>query len=121
MKNETALNVHKRIKEVRTALKMTQVRFSKAISISKGHIASIELAKRSVNDRHIKLVCATFGVNEDWMRSGKGEMFGKEAASKKYKKLQALFQQLGPIYQDHLLKHLNLLLDLQAENERKPE
>jgi hypothetical protein len=42
-------------------------------------------------------------------------MFGEAPGGEKIKKLETLFKQLCPKYQDHLLKHLNLLLELQDD------
>ena len=38
----------------------------------------IKLGDRKVQDRHIKTICSIFNVNEDWFRTGKGEMFNKK-------------------------------------------
>ncbi|MDR1932064.1 MAG: helix-turn-helix transcriptional regulator [Spirochaetales bacterium] len=120
MKNEAGSAMHDRIKKMRIALKLTQAQFAKAVAISKSYIGAIELAERPVNDRLVKLVCSTFGANEEWLRSGKGNMFGaQEEQNEKYKKLLVLFQQLCPRFQDHLIKHLNLLLELQDASEEK--
>lgn len=69
------MDINKRIKELRQELGLSQPIFAQRISISNGYIAAIELGNRRVNDRIIKLVCSEFNVNEDWLRTGEGEMF----------------------------------------------
>lgn len=72
------MSVNQRIKQVRQALNLSQAKFAKEISISNGYIAGIELEKRNVNDRLIKLVCITFNVSEHWLRTGNGDMFEEQ-------------------------------------------
>ena len=72
------MSVNLRIKQVRQALNLSQAKFAKEISISNGYIAGIELEKRNVNDRLIKLVCITFNVSEHWLRTGNGDMFEEQ-------------------------------------------
>ncbi len=63
---------------------MSQAKFAKALSMSNGYIAGIELEHNKVNDRIVKLICFTFHVNEEWLRTGEGTDTGtraKKAAS----------------------------------------
>ena len=64
------MSINERIKELRHKLNLSQAKFAKAISISNGYIASIELGNRAVNDRIIKLICVTFNVQEEWLKTG---------------------------------------------------
>ncbi len=38
-------------------------------------MSKIETGQVSVNETNIKLICKTYNVNEEWLRTGKGEMF----------------------------------------------
>ena len=51
---------------MRQVLNLSQAKFAKEITISNGFIAGIELEKRNVKDRLIKLVCITFNVSEHY-------------------------------------------------------
>lgn len=64
------MTVNERIKLLRQELNLSQAKFAKAISISNGYIAGIELGNRSVNDRIIKLISTEFNVREEWLRDG---------------------------------------------------
>jgi transcriptional regulator with XRE-family HTH domain len=103
--------VNGRITLLRHSLKLTQIEFAKKILISNGFIAGIELGKRKVNDRLIRLIKITFGVNETWLRTGEGPLFEKEKTPD-YKISDALelFKKLSPPLQDIVLEHLNKLL-----------
>ncbi|MDR1142905.1 MAG: helix-turn-helix domain-containing protein [Spirochaetaceae bacterium] len=101
-----------RIVLLRHALKLTQVEFSKKIMISNGMIAAIELGKRKVNDRLLRLIKITFGANEHWLRTGEGPMLEQDRTPD-YKISEALeaFQKLSPPLQDLVLEHLYKLLE----------
>jgi transcriptional regulator with XRE-family HTH domain len=112
MKSTIATTVNRRIKQVREALSLSQMKFSKVISLSSGYLAGVEVEKRKVNDRIIKLICASFGVNEKWLRNGEGEMFSIDP-DKEFTKLVSLYKELHPKYQDYILKQIDLLLAIQ--------
>jgi transcriptional regulator with XRE-family HTH domain len=115
MKTTIAKTVNRRIKQIREALNLSQMKFSKVISLSSGYLAGVEVEKRKVNDRIIKLICASFGVNEKWLRNGEGEMFYHDP-DKEFTKLIALYKELSPQYQDYVLKQIDLLLTIQDNN-----
>jgi transcriptional regulator with XRE-family HTH domain len=114
---DTAIN--RRLRLLRHTLKLTQVEFAKKILVSNGFIAGIELGKRKVNDRLIRLIKMTFGTSEDWLRTGEGPMFEKDKSSD-YKIFEALeaFKKLNPLLQDLILEHLHKLLEYE-ENTKK--
>jgi transcriptional regulator with XRE-family HTH domain len=112
MKSTIETTVNRRIKQVREALNLSQMKFSKVISLSSGYLAGVEVEKRKVNDRIVKLICASFSVNEKWLRNGEGEMFSKDP-DLEFTKLVSLYKELNPQYQEYILKQIDLLLDMQ--------
>ena len=108
------MSVNKRIKQLRTALKLTQTSFAKAIHISNGYIADMELSNRKVNDRIIHLISLTFGVNETWLKNGTGNMFFTTSAEK-LQRMIALFNQLSPKLQDYVMVQIEQLLAVMEE------
>lgn len=65
-----------RIKYLRKdVLKMTQDDFSSRIGLSRNFIAQIETGAKTPSDRTVNDICREFNVNEEWIRTGKGEMF----------------------------------------------
>lgn len=65
-----------RIKYLRKdVLKMTQDDFSSRIGLSRNFIAQIETGAKTPSDRTVNDICREFNVNEEWLRTGKGEMF----------------------------------------------
>ncbi len=64
-----------RLKVIRTELSLTQVNFAKKIGMSQSGYAQVEKGNKNITERLIKSVCMAFNVNEEWFRTGKGEMF----------------------------------------------
>jgi transcriptional regulator with XRE-family HTH domain len=104
-----------RIALLRHSLNLTQVEFAEKILISNGMIASIELGKRKINERLLRLIKITFGANENWLRGGEGPMFQKDVPPD-YKISEALeiFKKLSPFFQDMILEQLRKLLEYEA-------
>ena len=64
-----------RIKKIRTALNLNQTDFGKKIGVKQTTIAGYENGVRQPLDTVIASICRVFSVNEEWLRTGKGEMF----------------------------------------------
>jgi len=65
-----------RLTELRKNLdNMKQGEFAKRISTTQGHVSDIENGRKDLSERTIKLICSEFNVNENWLRTGEGEMF----------------------------------------------
>ncbi len=103
------MTVNERIRQVRHNLQLPQAKFAQAISISNGYIANIELGKRRVNERIIKLICASYDVSEAWLKTGNGAMFYRVPGDRLEKVLN-LFKELTPSFQDYVLQQLDQLL-----------
>jgi len=101
--------INRRIKELRKKLGLNQRDFCKMLALSEGYISGIEVNLRKVNDRIIKLIIAEFGVNEEWLRCGNGEMFIAEKSDVKAARIASLFDDLPPHYQDVVLGTIELL------------
>ena len=102
-----------RIREIRTAVGLSQVKFSSIVALSNGYIAGIETGRIPVNERLIKLVCSSFNVNETWLRYGEGEMFLEAIPEDgRFRNLVSVVRGLPPKYQDFLFGVLDMLLKL---------
>lgn len=64
-----------RIKEIRKAKKLTQRAYADKLNVSKSTIEAIEYGRREATDRIIADICREFNVNEEWLRTGEGDMF----------------------------------------------
>ncbi|MCQ4637172.1 helix-turn-helix transcriptional regulator [Anaerovorax odorimutans] len=63
------------IKLLRKKLGLTQQEFANRLNIKRGTIANYEIGRNEPIDAVISLICKEFNVNEEWFRTGKGEMF----------------------------------------------
>lgn len=105
--------LNKRIREIRTTLGLSQVKFSSILALSSGYTAGVETGRIPVNERLIKLVCSSFNVNEAWLRYGEGEMFSETMpGDERFKNLVNLVRGLPPKYQDFLFNVLDMLLKM---------
>ncbi|MCL2722321.1 MAG: helix-turn-helix transcriptional regulator [Treponema sp.] len=102
-------SINQRIKELREKLGLNQRDFSKLLALSGGYIAGVEVNLRKVNDRLIKLIISQFGVNEDWLRIGKGEIFTKKKTDEKAVRILSLYNDLPPHFQDVVIGTIELL------------
>jgi transcriptional regulator with XRE-family HTH domain/Asp-tRNA(Asn)/Glu-tRNA(Gln) amidotransferase C subunit len=60
-----------RIKSIRQECHLSQKNFGLRINITHGHLSAIEKNKVKPSERLIKLICLNFGINEEWLRTGK--------------------------------------------------
>lgn len=68
--------MNERLKEIRLALDMNQEDFGKLLGITKSGVSDIESGRRKVTDQHIiMLKSQKHHLNEDWLRTGVGNMF----------------------------------------------
>lgn len=70
-----ALILRERLLFLRKNLELNQENFGKRIEMSKASISALEKGMREITDRTVKLICSEYNVNEEWLRTGIGEMF----------------------------------------------
>lgn len=66
-----------RIRELRKALGLTQQEFADRIGIKRNTVANYETGRNDPVDSVCALIVREFNVNEEWLRTGAGEMFIK--------------------------------------------
>jgi len=75
------LNAGERIFLVRKNLNMTMEKFGERIGITRAAISNIEKGNRSVTDQVAKAILREYGVSENWLKTGEGEMFEPRSRS----------------------------------------
>lgn len=127
------MNINERVRLVRKSLKMNQKEFGEKIIASQNYLSNIEIGQREVTEKIIKLICFEFNVNEEWLRTGKGEMFIQhttfsldEYAQQKHLTELELniikrYMELDPHVREELLKMFNNHLEITATTEEDPE
>ncbi|WP_313757066.1 helix-turn-helix transcriptional regulator [Tissierella sp.] len=85
--------INNRLKKLREFLELTQEEFGERINIkSRAHISALEKGTRNITDRIVNDICREFGVNEEWLRFGIGEMRSNETSF-----IEAIVESLGNI------------------------
>lgn len=112
------METYKRIIELRRVLNLTQSVFAEKICISKGYIANIETGTKRVNDRIVRLIGTTFGVNERWLLSGEGPMF-QSAENHKVSEIVRIFKELNPFFQDYFLNQLEQIYEYEKKRDNR--
>jgi len=67
-----------RIKQLRLKYGLTQEEFADAIGVKQNTVASYESGRITPSPSVVSLICREFNVNEDWIRSGQGDMFAEK-------------------------------------------
>lgn len=80
--------MNERMKELRKAMGKSQEEFGKILGITKSGVSDIESGRRNVTEQHI-IMLRNENVNEDWLRTGNGEMFIPETKDKQISKMLA--------------------------------
>lgn len=124
--------LNERIKMVRKALDLTQQEFAERIGMKRNSIALIENG-RSTSDQTIFAICREFDVNEEWLRTGVGEMFNPaprsalDALAKEYNLSPAArvmvekFARLKPEIQEAIFGYIQEVAAAFQDNTSKPE
>lgn len=89
-----------RIKLLRKELELTQKDFANRILVTPSYLSRVENGTEILSDKVIKLIAYEFGVNEEWILSGIGEMLtetyenDRETSSKDATKMMLKIMQL---------------------------
>lgn len=64
-----------RIRTIRKNAGMTQQQFAERLGISRNTVATYETSSRISIDAVIVSICREFGVREEWLRTGQGDIY----------------------------------------------
>nr|DAH17732.1 MAG TPA: hypothetical protein [Caudoviricetes sp.] len=70
--------MNERIKNLRKSLGLTQLEFGEQVGVKANTIGNYEIGLRTPSDAVIRAICREFNVNENWLRTGEGEMFNPQ-------------------------------------------
>ena len=82
--------MNERVKELRKALGLTLEKFGDRVGVTKQTVSRIENGVNNVTDQMFKSIVREFNVNEQWLRTGEGEMF---AAASTHDQVEHIVQQ----------------------------
>jgi transcriptional regulator with XRE-family HTH domain len=107
--------LNERIKELRSALKLSQRQFAKRILVSQTLVNEIEVGKYKVNLRTIHFIASQLNVNIDWLKKGTGDMFLETPPDARLEHIIDIFHRLDKPLQDYLLAQSKELVKVQKE------
>ena len=102
----------KRVRELRKALNLSGEKFGEQIGIKRNTLSQIETGKNNLTEQLLKSICREFNVNEDWLRTGNGDMFFSSPYEKEFTEV---FSNLAPATQQYLLLMAKELLNTQEK------
>jgi len=109
---EIKKEVNDRVKHLRNVLDLTQAVFAKRIAISTSYLAGIEVGEKRVNERVMRLITHEYGVNEQWLKTGTGDIFNK-GLDVSLAKMTAIFKSLSPGFQACAVEQIDTLSSLE--------
>ena len=73
--------MNERIKYLRKELlHLSMEEFGEGIHISKAAVSRAEAGLNGISDQTVDLICREYGVREEWLRDGTGDVFVKKSA-----------------------------------------
>lgn len=84
-----------RVKQIRKEKKLTLERFGEKVGVTKQTISRIENGINALTEQMILSICREFNVNEEWLRTGEGEMFSEMPAEDEYFKAATQISKSG--------------------------
>ena len=67
--------MNERIRQLRKSLGLTLEEFGAKVGVGKTAISNIENSNRNLTDQMFLSICREWNVNEEWLRTGEGDMF----------------------------------------------
>lgn len=69
------MEINERFRQVRNALDVSQDDFATKANRTRSEIKNIEYGKTAPKSEVVNAVCRAWNINEQWLRTGEGEMF----------------------------------------------
>ena len=64
-----------RVRKIRKSLNLTLEKFGKTLGVKKGAISKLEKGQVNLTEQMAKLICREYNVNDQWLKTGTGEIF----------------------------------------------
>jgi transcriptional regulator with XRE-family HTH domain len=104
--------IHERLKEIRTHFGLSIREFAKEIHFSYSLYGAVEIGNREPNPRIIDLIVARFGINKDWLITGKGKMLASESTDYRLNKIIEIYNQVSDPLKESILEMSKVLVKL---------
>ena len=75
IRKEVRQELNERLKKLRKTLDMTQQAFADKLGVKRNTVGQWECGVNPLTDQTVVSICREFNVNENWLRTGEGDMF----------------------------------------------
>ena len=113
------MEVHNRLKQVRKYFNLSIRDFAKEIYFSHSVYGQVEYGSKEPNNRIIQLICSKFGVNKEWILTGKGNMFSSEPPDIRLEKILEIYNMVDETLKECLLEQSKILLKIYRDKKNK--
>ncbi|GHV90410.1 hypothetical protein AGMMS50268_09130 [Spirochaetia bacterium] len=104
-----------RLKQLRRALGLTQREFGEKVGMSDVAISYMESGRTAISKQNTHLICLTFGIREEWLEKGSGDMLDTEASLTNYERqILNLYRRLSSLAQEMLIEYAEKLASDEA-------
>lgn len=108
-----------RIQILRRKTGLTLDEFGRKIQVDKSSLSKIENGKRRLTKQQFNSICLVYGVSEEWLKNGKGEMFVESTLADELKeRIDSLIPQED---EDFRLRLVRMILAMDPDDMRKLE
>lgn len=94
--------------KLRKELGLSQDKFGESLGVTGSGISKIESGQRALTEQMIKAISREYNVNEEWLRSGEGEMFVNFVDEQS--ELDYLIGRLSPEHDAFKIKFIKFML-----------
>ena len=124
------MTIGERIRRIRKENGLTLDKFGERIGIGKGAVSMMESGKSNMTNQTALSICREFGVSEEWLRDGTGDMYAPEPEgadliallSEEYhlttadRAILSVYLELGPDGRDAVRRYAAKLIGAALEN-----
>ena len=104
--------MNERVKQLRTLLKLTQEEFGKKLGVTRSAICYIESGRSKLTEQMLFMICITFDVRQEWLKSGLGDIFITHTVDEELSMYMGkLLAQNSPEKEKYALLVLKLIVD----------
>lgn len=86
--------VAERIKTIRNGIGMSQAEFAQILRVTRGHVSKLEIGQATPSEQLLALISKAFGVEWQWLSTGKGKMFTPPLKSDEFERQKLLYLML---------------------------
>ena len=105
------MDIAENIMELRRLEGLSQREFGRRLGISGGAVSKWESRDNKITRQRIIGICSIFGVREEWLTTGEGEVYERGYARSDLDRLTRAYDALKPEYREIIVNIADMLLE----------